>query len=1262
MNSNNLITTLADFKAFFPFEKNTLNNANYQSAIITGNIEFVPGFDGYAIQPKSFDNVKNKPSTTHVELDKKYFNTDKFTIAFDLFIKDFPTDSIKNGALITNYTCGFQTALKIIINQNKELLATYWNVNTKRTSISAKSTLLENNWYKIAVEVDKSNHKLILFVNGIKIDEITDEAINGNLNENPRIFGWYGNCDAGNLTQADAKIDNLIIYDRLLSEDEIYTLTHKGIEIINTNNIKLIRNCNKKIEIMSTTHTCDIFQDKSNIATFPLDGNTDDICKKYNLVQVNGKFVQGKFGQGFEVGTSSNTSNYLKLCNSDIFNRDIFTISFWVYKYKNNTENTFFSYATDKSENALLFIESFKNKTLEIFINGNDYTLKENSILPTNEWIHFVLIQENNKTTLYINNKLIASKITEKLNNSLKNCLIFGQEQDEIDGKFDSTQSLIGIYDQIRIFNKALNENETKILYNEIDELELTRINTVTLCDIFKDNHCIATFPFDGNVNNLCGNYGGTWSGTEQYDTGKFGQAAKFDGDSYINHIPNPGKNEPFTVNLWVKDIQCAGSSYGSIIFNYDNDHWYISLNNDNKTIHFGISDGSEKNIKYTLEDISTWHMLTLMHNGIDTMKAYIDGKLIGTQIVKTRYGESFGTGIYLGANPSEVNNKNYYLKGLIDQLRIFNKTLTDKEIQILYNEKRIKIPKILQELSVNEKYNNLTEKVFNKDGFKYMVGNGEINLQVLSKKYDLEFIIGSFGSVDEDNGQTNSNDYIKLITNTGEIIFQAPSNTNPNYRILSNTTNYKAYIEKLAYYSKEVLENQDSQYSTTIYKITVYNLDTTNIKIQLHTDESYSNESFGYRVNSAKAFNKNTSILQKIKNLYEFDNIDQIFNQYGEVKIQTEFTYQKTGKFLASASIETLDSDYLILTILDFTAGKIKINVPGLFYNYLVDDCLEDILPVLSYYQKYILELRYKADSVVLKILDYYNKEIIHQIEFKIGLITYLGLDKLKDSKFKFGINSYSPSETALYYNAQEALTEDFLYVGDKILDDDYLGCISFDNSIEILSKESWLKNAFTLQLDSKTTFEKFNSNYRYSLVYNNNSRPNQSSNFNILSLNFNTNYLLKLSVDSIEALLPVTLIQYPNSAYHLPQWKIKIINGNSINEIFLNKNLKYSTFIKLIHNIRSNTISVYYLDLNNNLEDSILKANWKKLSTGNGNKANIQLRGAYIDVKFIIRGIYFYYKFSDKYLSKSTFNMNLPFIDRYVYNNDSDILNIQV
>jgi len=118
--------------------------------------------------------------------------------------------------------------------------------------------------------------------------------------------------------------------------------------------------------------------------------------------------------------------------------------------------------------------------------------------------------------------------------------------------------------------------------------------STVNVCDIFGDGSCIATYTFDGNANDLCGNYNGTWHGTEVYETGKFGKAAKFDGNSWIEF-----KNDAnFYMNL---------QKYLSLWFNTNN------ISKEQVIIHIDQKDAGWTNFDLKIKRKNALNVKTLL-------------------------------------------------------------------------------------------------------------------------------------------------------------------------------------------------------------------------------------------------------------------------------------------------------------------------------------------------------------------------------------------------------------------------------------------------------------------------------------------------------------------------------------------------------------------------------------------------------------------------------------------------------------------------
>jgi len=246
-------------------------------------------------------------------------------------------------------------------------------------------------------------------------------------------------------------------------------------------------------------------------------------------------------------------------------------------------------------------------------------------------------------------------------------------------------------------------DNPAKIVWLMIsdtaeDILSQLDFPTYNIVDIFNDNSIVAFYPFDGNVQDLANGYNGTWHGNEQYDSGKFGQAARFDGIAGTGiDIPPQVRDGlfQFTLSLWFKS-DITQESVGRGIYQeciYDTDTspypgiqiWqgYGGVGTDKIVIR---TRGNGKYVPIGQLDLKWHHILVVAES---TQKGgrynlYFDGRYIDS-IIEDQYSLTNIKRIRLGCNYVTYDEQN--LKGSIDQFRIFNRPLTPEEIIILYNE-----------------------------------------------------------------------------------------------------------------------------------------------------------------------------------------------------------------------------------------------------------------------------------------------------------------------------------------------------------------------------------------------------------------------------------------------------------------------------------------------------------------------------------------------------------------------------------------------
>jgi len=228
------------------------------------------------------------------------------------------------------------------------------------------------------------------------------------------------------------------------------------------------------------------------------------------------------------------------------------------------------------------------------------------------------------------------------------------------------------------------------------------------IIDIFNDNSCVAFWTLDGNANDLCGKYNGTWVGNEDYVDGKYGKAAHFDGNSYIQ-LPDGIENyftekTPFAITVWFM-YETFSTPYSRI---YDF-NWYITLNHANTTnklmlefmpkkyigdytwrikgtapieankIYFCAISWDTKNLKFVVKDI--------------------DGNNISTEVIsETISWNNDYPGNFIGRAAWKSAS---ILTGFVDHLRVFNRALSDDEIEYLFNEPTSKCLFVKQDNSV---------------------------------------------------------------------------------------------------------------------------------------------------------------------------------------------------------------------------------------------------------------------------------------------------------------------------------------------------------------------------------------------------------------------------------------------------------------------------------------------------------------------------------------------------------------------------------
>lgn len=213
------------------------------------------------------------------------------------------------------------------------------------------------------------------------------------------------------------------------------------------------------------------------------------------------------------------------------------------------------------------------------------------------------------------------------------------------------------------------------------------------------DDGLVAYYPFNGNANDESGNgNNGTVNGATLTED-RFGNddsAYSFGGDDYIEADASSLPTAERTVSLWFKTDMVTNEPN---LVGYGGDggcgtSWLMGINHwGNNTFSITSHCGYDTlEYYYSEEPIAMWfhYVITTDSNGT---KIFVNGEekesnsnfIDGTSVI----GASLALGVAvneLGQAPYTDGNVGYFI-GSMDDVRIYNRALSEDEIQELFNE-----------------------------------------------------------------------------------------------------------------------------------------------------------------------------------------------------------------------------------------------------------------------------------------------------------------------------------------------------------------------------------------------------------------------------------------------------------------------------------------------------------------------------------------------------------------------------------------------
>ena len=228
---------------------------------------------------------------------------------------------------------------------------------------------------------------------------------------------------------------------------------------------------------------------------------------------------------------------------------------------------------------------------------------------------------------------------------------------------------------------------------NGEEAFELDEITSIT----FEDYSLVAYYPFNGNANDASGNGNDGTVFDALLTTDRFGNsdsAYEFDGTD--DHLSVPQSSElaileDLTVSFW---FYKQGNQNGSVITYSCNgetescNHLYEFLINSDGEAHYGheYDNGSDqwRDIDLNLQN-DTWSFVTLTKDYTNMRYlVHIDGIQQDEYYYTMQATGGDSSNLKIGIGEDDIS---YPFNGKIDDVRIYNRVLSNSEINSLYHE-----------------------------------------------------------------------------------------------------------------------------------------------------------------------------------------------------------------------------------------------------------------------------------------------------------------------------------------------------------------------------------------------------------------------------------------------------------------------------------------------------------------------------------------------------------------------------------------------
>ncbi len=312
-----------------------------------------------------------------------------------------------------------------------------------------------------------------------------------------------------------------------------------------------------------------------------------------------------------------------------------------------------------------LYLSSGGNVVLGISDDG-DLSTEERTTdaISKSAWHHIVgTYNGGGEYLLYVDGLLVASNG----GGAASGAIYQGTGRLTIGARYEDATSTYaspfdGSIDQVAIFNRTLSDDEILELYQS---------------DVVLDSSGNTVIDYTGRND-------GTNYGAKQTELGYFGKGFEFDGiNDYVEVQDDPSLSpSSITVSVWAKSNTENWNDHGFLFTKVSS--LRINPLKDEKLVYYGIFDDATgwRGTFVNPPDITEWHMYTYTYDE-NLLVAYLDGVEIDSMVIGG--GPVYDSTYPLKIGSDDIPGQQRYFNGTIDDVMIFNRSLSAEEIAALY-------------------------------------------------------------------------------------------------------------------------------------------------------------------------------------------------------------------------------------------------------------------------------------------------------------------------------------------------------------------------------------------------------------------------------------------------------------------------------------------------------------------------------------------------------------------------------------------------